>query len=176
MCEEWKDIDGFDGYYQISSFGNVRSVARVVKRGTNYKPIADRILKCHINRGYAYVVLSKSGLTKTLWIHRAVATAFISNPNNYPCVNHKDENKLNNRVDNLEWCTWSHNNSYQDLRKRAAVSKRKPIIQYTKNNVFIREWSYAQEAADALGINKRAIYECCYGRSKSSGGYVWKWK
>ena len=105
-----------------------------------------------------------------------MAKAFIPNPDNLPCVNHKDENPSNNCVDNLEWCTYGYNLAYNDLAKRKAIDKRKPILQYSKDGEFIREWSHAREAAEALGLNKRAIYENCAGRSKSSGGFIWKRK
>ena len=177
MQEEWRDIKDFEGLYQISNLGRVKSVARIVKRGTNYKPVAERLLKFGgKERGSYFVILSKDGHTCIRYVHRLVAQAFLPNPNNLPVVNHKDENPLNDVVTNLEWCTWSYNNSYNDLRKRAAECKRKPILQYSKDGEFIREWSHAREASEALGISKRAIYECCAGRSKTSGGFIWKRK
>lgn len=177
MQEIWKDIKNYEGLYQVSNLGRVKSINRVVKRGDNFKPVCERILKPGgKNRGSYFVILSKNGKSSTKYIHRLVAQAFIPNPNNLPVVNHKDENPLNDNVDNLEWCTWSYNNSYNDLRKRAAKSKRKPVIQYSKSGEFIKEWSHAREAAETLGINKRAIYECCVGRSKTSGGFIWKRK
>ena len=153
MQELWRDINGYEGLYQISNFGNVKSVERVVKRGTNFKPVCERVLKTGDKDGYKYVILSKNGKTKTGWVHRLVAQAFIPNPDKLLCINHKDENPI-----------------------KAAVSKRKSVLQYTKDGKFIREWSHAREAAEALGLSKRAIYECCVGRSKTSGGYIWKRK
>lgn len=176
MQEIWKDIKDYEGLYQISNLGRVKSVGRIVKRGTNFKPVCERVLKMGDKDGYKYVILSKSGKTKTGWVHRLVAQAFIPNPDNLPCINHKDENPSNNVVNNLEWCTHSYNNSYNDVRIRAAMDKRKPIIQYAKDGTFIREWSHAREAAEALGMNKRSIYNCCTGRCRTSGGYIWKRK
>lgn len=172
--EIWRDVEGYEGLYQVSSLGRVKSLRRTVSRGTNFKPVRERILKPGYNKNYAYVVLSKHGVTKTKYIHQLVARTFIPNTNNYPILNHKDENPRNNCVDNLEWCTYSYNLSYNDLRKRVAVSRRKAVRQYSKSGEFIKEWSHAREAAEALGLNKRAIYECCVGRSKTSGGYIWK--
>lgn len=174
MQEIWEDIKGFEGYYQISNLGNVKSLCRVVKRGKNYKPVNERILKPYYHDGYPEVVLSINGNPRTFSIHRLVAEAFIPNPNKLPIINHKDENPSNNRVDNLEWCTYSYNLAYNDARVKAAVPKRKAIRQYTKDGVFIKEWSHARDAAEALKLNKRAIYECCKGRCKTSGGYIWK--
>lgn len=176
MTEIWKDIKGFEGLYQISNFGRVKSLKRIVQRGSNYKPVCERILKEGDNDGYAFVVLSKNGKCKTKGIHRLVAEAFIPNPYDLPLINHKDENSKNNHVDNLEWCNYSYNNSYNNVRIKAATNKRKIVLQYTKDGIFIREWSHAREAAEVLHISKRAIYECCKGRSKTSGGFIWKRK
>lgn len=176
MNEIWKDIKDFEGLYQVSNFGNVKSVARIVRRGTNFKPVEERILKPCVRNGYKHVMLSKNGKRVTGNIHRLVAQAFISNPNNLPCINHKDENPSNNCVSNLEWCTRSYNNSYNRLRERAAITKRKPILQFDLDGNFIKEWSHAREAAEVLGLNKRAIYGACTGRLKTSGGFVWKRK
>ncbi len=174
--EIWKDIKGYEGLYQISNLGRVKSIKRVVARGTNYKPIKERVLKAGNNKGYAYVILCKYGKKKTVQVHRLVAYAFIPNPNNLPCINHKDENPLNNIVSNLEWCTHSYNNSYNELRVKAAISKRIPVLQYSKEGVFIREWSYSKEAEKELGISHRTIDACCKGKLKTSGGYIWKRK
>lgn len=176
MEEIWKDISGFEGYYQISNLGNLRSIDRFVTRSGKKMHIKGRIMRPYNNGGYHQYLLRKDGKSFGAWAHREVAKAFIPNPDNLPCVNHKDENPSNNRVDNLEWCTYGYNLAYNDLAKRKAIDKRKPILQYSKDGEFIREWSHAREAAETLGLNKRAIYECCAGRSKTSGGYIWKRK
>jgi len=171
--ETWKDIEGYNGYYQVSNHGRVRSIERVVKRGSNYLPVSERILKLGTKCGYKTVALSKYGKVKYYQVHRLVAKSFIPNPKNLPCVNHKDENPGNNNVSNLEWCTKSYNNSYNDVRIKAAVCKRKPIIQMSKSGKFIKEWSHAREAAECLGLSKGAIYQCCKGKIKTSGGFIW---
>lgn len=176
MNEIWKDIEGLSGYYQISNFGRVKSIDRIIMRKGKPMHIKERILKPYMNGGYAQYLCMYEGKGYDVFAHREVAKAFIPNPDNLPCVNHKDENPSNNRADNLEWCTYGYNLSYNDLAKRKAMDKRKPILQYSKDGEFIREWSHAREAAETLGLNKRAIYECCVGRSKTSGGYIWKRK
>jgi len=177
MSEElWRDIPGYEGLYQVSSFGRVKSLYRIMKRKRNFITINERFLKLGLNRGYATIALANRGNVKYYQVHRLVAQAFIPNPNNLPCVNHKDENPSNNHVDNLEWCTKSYNNSYNEARIKAAVPRRIPILQYDKKGRFIKEWSHAREAAETLNLNKHAIYECCVGRSKTSGGYIWKRK
>lgn len=101
--EEWKDIEGYEGLYMISNLGRVKSLrhGKWIERRSN------------VNRqGYYALTLHKDGGNKTCTIHRLVAKAFIPNPLGFPCVNHKDENKENNRVDNLEWCTYVYNNNY----------------------------------------------------------------
>lgn len=116
--EEWKDIKGFEGLYQISSFGRVKSLARIIKRNYNNYTVKEKILKLGESKGYKQVCLCKDKRIYWKQVHRLVAEAFINNPNNYPCINHKDENPSNNSVTNLEWCTYSYNNTYNNLAKR----------------------------------------------------------
>lgn len=106
MAEIWKDIKGYEGKYQVSNWGNVRSL--------NYNKTGQpRVMAGNINRnGYKSQMLRKGNRRKLISIHRLVAQAFIPNPNNYPCVNHKNEIKTDNRVENLEWCTYEYNTNY----------------------------------------------------------------
>lgn len=109
--EIWKDIQGYESYYQISNTGKVRSLHRLVKsRGKQLRPVRSIILKFNITRhGYYQVKLSKHHKYTGLYVHKLIALHFIPNPENYPQVNHKDGNKLNNSIDNLEWCTQKQN-------------------------------------------------------------------
>ena len=119
MQEIWKDISGYVGYYKVSNFGRVKSVKRVTRSG---RTVNERVLSASGNP-YLQVALSKDGYICNVRVHRLVAHAFIPNPNNLPCVNHKDENKLNNHADNLEWCTVSYNNDYSGVGLKATLSK-----------------------------------------------------
>ena len=118
MVEVWKDVQGFNGVYQVSNYGNMRSISHVqhytdsIGRNVTRSVKGKRLIPTPIQRGYAGVTLYDNGKKITKCVHTLVATAFIDNPNGLPQVNHKDENKLNNRVDNLEWCTCSYNINY----------------------------------------------------------------
>ena len=167
MYEIWKDIEGYEGLYQISNKGRVKSL---------YKG-SERILKPWINNvGYYYIALCNDSVSKKFSLHRLVAQAFIPNPDNLPEINHKDENKLNNSVENLEWIRHMDNCNYGTRNERAGYSLSIPIIQYSKSGDFIREWPSGQEVKRVLGISNSNINSCCKGKLKSSGGFIWKYK
>lgn len=186
MGIKWKDIIGYENLYQVSNTGVVRSLFRYKKE-----------LKPNISgSGYASVQLFKNKIGKRMLIHRIVATAFIENPNNFPQVNHIDENKLNNCVNNLEWCSAKTNmnhgtrlkrqlNSCQnyyksDLIKEIAIKNgkkaSKPIIQMTRNGIFIRRYNSIKEAESFTGILSTKICDALKGRHQTSGGYIWKYE
>lgn len=120
MTEIWKDIVGYEGLYQVSNLGNVKRLKGYKGRGKGYI-VEEHFIQPSINsRGYQNVVLCKNGKTKTFSMHRLVAIAFLDNSNNLPQVNHKDENKLNNCVDNLEWCNSKYNNNYGTRNKKCS--------------------------------------------------------
>lgn len=166
MDEIWRDIDGYEGLYQISNKGRVKSL---------YKG-SERILNPDIDTGYYRIVLYNDSVKKHFLLHRLVAQAFIPNPYNLPEVNHKDENKKNNCVYNLEWCDRRYNNNYGTRNERVGDSQSKPIFQYSKSGDFIREWKSAHEVERVLGIDQGNISKCCKGKLKSAGGFVWKYK
>ena len=163
MDEIWRDIEGYKGLYQISNKGRVKRL---------YKA-SERILKLHDNgRGYLRVALTKESSLKFIMIHRLVAQAFIPNPNNLPEINHRDENKKNNCVENLEWCDRVYNINYGTRNERAS----RKILQYSKSGEFIKEWPSALEVERVLDINNSHIIQCCKGKRKSAGGFIWRYK
>lgn len=169
--EIWKDIKGYEGLYQVSNLGRIKSLSRWKQ---NYKKliyIEERILKQGFNGKYYHVRLSKEGKTKTYLVHKLVAEAFIPNPNNLPQVNHKDENKENNRADNLEWCTQIYNCNYG----KRSDCLRKKIGQYDLQGNLIKEWQGMRMAAKNLNICYSSIYKCCKRKIKTAGGYIWRY-
>ena len=171
MEEIWKDIEGYEGLYQVSNLGRVRSLRRNI------------ILRQSIERnGYERILLYKNKGYKHFLIHRLVATAFIPNPNNLPQVNHKDENKLNNCVDNLEWCTQEYNHNYGTINIRISQkllnhkSRSKIVLQYTLDGTFIKEWKSTMDVQRNLGFAQSHISECCRNIIKTAYDYLWKFK
>lgn len=182
MEEIWKDIEGFEDLYQVSNMGRVRSLTRN-KKGKNGVPcpIQGRIMKQHICFGYYYITLSKNGKYKGFRVHRLVANAFIPNPDNLPQVNHKDENKANNCVDNLEWCDSKYNVNYGTGTERSRLSNTngkcsKTVLQYSLDGTFIKEWKSTMDVQRNLGFANSHISECCRGEQAYGYGYLWKYK
>lgn len=179
MEEEWRDINGYEGLYQVSNTGRVRSLGKWIDRKCKGKKWQEeKILKPKINKkGYQSVCLYKNGVKKLFQVHRLVAQAFIPNPNNYPCVNHKNEIKDDNRVDNLEWCTVKYNNIYNGRQKRITAKRKKITLQIDQNtNEIIKEWSSIKEVEKELGLPGGNISMCCNGKRKICGGYKWQFK
>ena len=167
MDEIWCDIEGYEGLYQISNKGHVKSL----------KCGSERILKPLDNGdGYLNVVLYKNTASQSRYIHRLVAEVFIPNTQNKPQINHKDECKTNNTVENLEWATAKENSNFGTRNERIGYSLSKPILQYSKSGDFIREWKSSAEVKRVLGIDNSHIIACCKGNRKSAGGYIWRYK
>lgn len=155
-----KDIKGYEGLYAITSCGRVWS----------YR--SQRFLKSNVNRnGYEYVVLSIGNKRKTLTVHRLVAEAFIPNPDNLPEVNHKDEIKTHNYINNLEWVNKTKNINYGTRNHRVSKNNSKAVYCEELNKVFVSITIASQE----LGINLGSISSCCKGKLKSAGGYHWRY-
>lgn len=163
MKEIWKDIPGFENLYQVSNLGRVKSLPRK----TNERIINGKILT-PINNGYGYMKITINGKKK--YVHQLVAQAFILNPNNYKCVNHKDENKLNNNVDNLEWCSVKYNCNYGIRNEKIG----KKVIQYDKQMNEIRKYKTITEASKICNILISSISSSCRKKRKCAGGYIWR--
>ena len=151
MEEIWKDKKGYEGHYQVSNWGRVKSI----KFGK------EKILKLIKDKdGYLQVTLCKNNIKKVYKVHRLVAEAFIDNTDNLPQVNHKDENKLNNNVDNLEWCDRLYNVRYGTGIERRSKKRSKPVLQYDLEGNFIKEWVSINECG-RNGYSQQAISSCC---------------
>ncbi len=172
MEEIWKDIEGYEGLYQVSNTGKVRSFIRKTELQAPW-----HLIKPHVARGYAFIALYTKEVkrSKNFLLHRIVAKAFIPNPNNYPEINHKDENKLNNAVDNLEWCTRSYNMCYGTARFRQGISSSTPVEQLTVENISIARYCSIPIAAKINRIDESSIHKCCNNLRESVGGYRWRY-
>lgn len=180
--EIWKDVVGYEGLYQVSNFGRVKSVGFFVK-GTLFK--RDRILKPHKNsHGYLQVDLRVNCIRKRYSVHRLVGFSFIPNPDNKPFINHWDANPENNHVSNLEWCTRSENSKHpylhlgrvNALKGRIGITckvTKSIIIQYSHDNKKVAEFYGVMEASRKTGIDYSRICKASKGLAISAGGYMW---
>lgn len=177
--EIWKDIGGYEGMYQVSSFGRVKSLER--KSQNTKRHIKEHFIKQFDDtNGYLRFSMFKNKKKVTLSIHRIVAETFIPNPNNYPCVNHKDGNKQNNCIENLEWCTYKYNTEHAWKTGLAKPKyngygvRAERIIQYNLENIPIAIYMSCRMASKINNISYKNISECVRGKSKTAGGYKWK--
>lgn len=159
-------IENFENY-EVRPNGEVVNT----KTGKVLKPGKDK-------KGYLMICLYNNGCCKTFRVHRLVAQAFIPNPDNLPCVNHKDEDKTNNKVDNLEWCTHEYNINYGTGIERSAKAKingkrSKPVLQLKKDGSLVRVWPSVSEAVRQLNFNQGNISSCCLGKLHSAYNYKW---
>lgn len=157
MKEEWQDIAGYEGLYQVSNLGRVKSL--------NYKRTGKEIILVPGNcRGYLFVTLYKNGKVKSYYLHRLVGQAFLENPDNSPEVNHIDQNKQNNCISNLEWCSSKYNNRYSNAKKVGCFKDGKLIKKYD-----------AIADVEKEGFYQSNVIRCCQGKRKSAGGYHWQY-
>ena len=154
--EKWKPIKDHDGY-EVSSYGNVRN------------PHKRELKKFLNNTGYYRVSL---GTERLHFVHRLVAQAFVDNPNGYPIVNHKDENKTNNNVENLEWCTYKYNSNYGNTPQRCSEKQRMPVVQVLPNGECVL-WESLRAVERELGYNHSNISKVCKGYYKTAYGCHW---
>lgn len=160
--KEWKTVIEYD-HYEVNQFGEIRHKKR------------QHILKPRKNKGgYLYVNFNINGHRSNFAVHRIVANAFIPNPNHKPEVNHKDGNKENNCVNNLEWVNSSENKIYFINNTKEPLKQSKGVEQWTKDGELLKTFNSVSEAAKEMNCVVSAISNCCLGRSKTSMGYVWK--
>lgn len=195
MKEVWKDVVGYEGYYEVSNLGRVRSLGHDAwHKGKILKPSFDG------KRNYLFVGLHKNGKATQRNVHRLVAETFIQNPDNLPCVNHINEVKADNRAINLEWCTVEYNSNYgnakknmidsrrknndqeeinrkikETKRKNGSLSCEKPVAQYTMNGTLVSTYDSATDAERKTGISRGGIQRCCIGRYLQAKGFIWKY-
>ena len=181
--EEWKVIEGFEDRYSVSNYGRVKTNSITYYIYGHLKTKEAHILKIIVRKdGYCKVCLGRSKEQKTFNLHRLVAMAFIPNPNNLPCINHKDENPSNNKAENLEWCTYRYNNNYGSFKEKHSKAFKnypkfsKPIIQMTLDGKYIQEFPSIAEAARSLGKNYVNIAEYLKEPNKRNHAYGYKWK
>ncbi len=172
----WKDVKGFEGLYMVSNRGEVKSIDHYVNCNKGKRLVKGRTLKpCDRGNGYPFVTMGRDGKQYNVSIHRAVAIAFIPNPQNLLEVNHKDTNPSNYDVDNLEWCNRTYNNNYANRPFKASMKQRKRIVQIDKNKE-IKKWNSLSEIHKNLGISIGNISQCCTGKRNTAGGYSWKFE
>lgn len=199
MCEVWREVSGYEGLYDVSNFGNIRS--------RNYRTwgITKNLTPKINNKGYLYVFLTKNKECKCKLVHRLVAEAFLENKAGLPIVNHRDANPFNNNVENLEWCTQSYNVDYyiinhsnRERRKKSGEIRKDQLPVYTnkykvkktgrtnrRHNIEIVQLSVddevigifknARDVVHVKGYNEFSITECCDGRRKTAYGYKWRY-
>lgn len=165
MKVHWNNVPGYEGKYQISNTGKVRGRFGELKPQKSWD-------------GYLYVKLCDGAIQKRIKIHRLVALAFIPNPQNFPEINHKDEIKTNNCVDNLEWCNRRYNNNYgnRNLLAGNAISKANRRMVYCyKNGIMVGAYESVKTAGEMLNIDPTAISRCALNKRKSAGGFNWSY-
>ena len=183
MSEVWKPIKGYEGIYEVSSYGRVRSLEHSIslrnQHGEYVRKLSERIIKQKRNRkdGYFNVTLCKRAEHSTAYVHRLVAQAFIPNPDNLPQVNHKDEDKTNNRVDNLEWCSAQYNTNYGTGHERMTEPRRVKVAMVDEQGNIIRKFESIKEASEQTGEARLTIIRQC--KRESTLGHVlkyYRWK
>lgn len=179
-AETWRPVAGFEGYYEVSDRGRVRGCERTIiadikgrqiprKIPQRPRPVQDR------PNGYKFVALCKDGKKVMRSVHRLVAEAFIPNPEKLPEVNHRDEDKTNNNVENLEWCTSQYNNSYGTRIKRAADKRAVPIAAFSNDGTMVARFRSGADAERMTGISRFHISSCLNGKLATAGGYRWRY-
>lgn len=184
--EIWKDVKGYEGLYQVSNLGRVKSLGKKVEWMNVYRNTPKKILKFGDDgKGYVTVSLNKDGVFKRKYIHQIICDNYLPNPENKPFVNHKNGIRIDNRLENLEWCTQHENilHAWETGLSRPSMlgkfgknhNKSKKIHQYLKSGELVCVFYGAYEASRKTGIRPSGIYASCCGKTKTAGGFTWKW-
>lgn len=177
--EYWKPIPGYEGLYEVSSLGRVKSLLHTVSCKNKYniflKTYPSKILSPGKSSGYFHVTLFKDGIRKQFKVHRLVAMAFIPNPNNFSQINHRNEITTDNRVENLEWCDASYNSNFGSRIDRIKKKQEKAVYQYSVDGTLIKIWRSASEIQRSTGMYQSFITDTCNGKHKLSYGYIWSY-
>lgn len=186
--EIWKDIKGYEGLYQVSNYGRIKSLERYIEWKNGIRLVREKILKPTENENkYLRINLSKNDKPKTIKVHRLVAEAFIPNSENKPCIDHINTIRTDNRVENLRWVTYSENNlnpislekfikskKGKNQPESSILKKSKPVLQIDKNTgKIINLFSSSKEVERQLDFNQGNISSCCLGKQKTAYGYYW---
>ena len=171
--EQWVDVKGFEGSYQVSNMGRVRSLDRYVPHiNGHYQFRKGRIMTPGVVHGYQFLHLCSKYKKQRWYVHRLVATHFIPNPNNYPQINHKDENRSNNEVSNLEWCTSQYNVNYGNHNIRCAISNGTEVVALDTFHMELYKFRSAAMMARELNLDERHVWHVIKGKSSHHQGYI----
>lgn len=175
--EEWKDIKGYEGIYQVSNLGRVKSLERIVLRNNKYDiHLKEKILYQGIRSGYKVVFFKKDGIRKSYQVHRLVAEAFIPNTDNKKQVNHINGIKIDNNCFNLEWTTPKENIKHAYMTGLSKIKNNKKVLQFDLDMNFIKEYESLCEAERKTKVNHSNISKCCRGIFKQANGYIWRYR
>lgn len=184
--EIWKPVNGYEGFYEVSNLGRVKSLDRYVDSAHGLRLHKGKILQPEVDKlGYRLAHVCKDGKDDRLLVHRLVAEAFLDNKENLPCVNHKDEQPWNNQVNNLEWCTYTYNNQYNGLTEKRFVTRKEninsgktkmgtSIIMKDFNNNIIKEYINMERVKED-GLSDYYVKLCCKGKRESYLGHKWEY-
>ena len=190
MEEIWKDIEGYEGYYQVSNLGRVKSCDRTILRSSTPQKAKGKIISQELlNTGYKVVSLWYKKKRKAFTVHRLVAKAFLEKVDGKDFIDHINGIRTDNRVNNLRWCTQIENTNfpiarskYINANKKRVESIRKfhsehslEVLQLTTEGGVVKKWSSVKQASEKLGILTSGIYASCVGAKKTAGGYKWKY-